>query len=1319
MISTHLYAIDDLTVISSTKDVLIVEYTPKITDSSKVKIDNNDFIRFNINEGICKNGKDFGAPLLPGRILSVGVPSGSGNTFEIIKSEYVDFKGLPLPIAKQAKEGTLSKEVFELNEQYYSSRINENIVSFGKFGKMRNLNVQQFLISPIQFDYQAKTIRFYKKIVLRINFAEGQKNSGAAASDLLKGVVANFETAKNWAVSSQNNLSKANAIKSSVLATGRWFRFDATEEGIYKISKTMLASYGIDANSVDPRTIKIYNNGGKILPETISAERPADLVENAIMIVGEDDGKFDDNDYILFYGRGINFPDYDKSSLKLKSFFNNYSNHNYFWITSSGEKGKRIQNKSSLTETQKYIQNTSKALLYKKDEKINLAKSGRYFYGDDFSQTTKSRIYTNTLDGILANSTLNYNMSFINSYDNSILLNVEENSSLIYTASIDGKNTDSENDYSFGRETAFSTKFTGTLTDSKSILKFTFNSNSVSSLGYLNFFEIAYTKELKPAGDYLLFFSKDTTSVIEYQISNFTSSNISVFDVTDYSTVKLIDKPVMQSGGEYRFQSSEKTGEVSKYIALSPGSYRTPANPQEVSNQNIRGFAQGSKLIIITAKDFLDQANRLKTYRESSGKESISTTIYQCNQIFNEFSGGSTDVSAIRDFIKYAYENWTVKPDYVLLFGDGDYDYKDIEKNGRNFVIPWETEQSLHQIYSFCSDDFYARIEGDDDFVDIAIGRVNVQNNTDATGYITKLINYETNSEKTTWRNLITLIADDGWTSPINDDGSVHTSQSEDLYENNIPASFTVKKIYLAEYPAILVSGNRTKPAVNQAIIDAINEGSLIVNYVGHGNPNVLAHEKVFQKTETIPQFVNDKYFFLTAATCDFGYYDDPSSQSSTELLLLKTDGGCIGSISAVRPVYGNLNAMLNNTFYGFLLNSPRDANNLPMSIGTAYFKSKALHTTENDQKFHLFGDPSIRLIIPQNKALIDSVNGISSTVGDIQVKALSRLTMKGTIKKADGSVWSDFNGEGVLTVFDANRSLYLPEIAYSVEIQGGLIFNGKISIQNGNFTASCVVPKDISYENKKGTIRLYFYNQKEDGLAFFNQIVVGGSDTTVVNDKKGPQIEIYFDNAEMKNSELVNSNSTLIVKLKDDAGLNASGTGIGHKLEGILNKDENNPIDFTNFYTGDLDSGGKTGKIIYKLGNLNPGVYDLKVKAWDVFNNPSESSVDFSVVSGNDLEIRNIYNYPNPFKASTTFTFQQNFAVPLNVKIKIFAVSGRMIKEIERSNISEKFVKIDWDGRDQDENQIANGTYLYKIIVKTADGAFTKDVTGKLAILR
>ena len=204
-----------------------------------------------------------------------------------------------------------------------------------------------------------------------------------------------------------------------------------------------------------------------------------------------------------------------------------------------------------------------------------------------------------------------------------------------------------------------------------------------------------------------------------------------------------------------------------------------------------------------------------------------------------------------------------------------------------------------------------------------------------------------------------------------------------------------------------------------------------------------------------------------------------------------------------------------------------------------------------------------------------------------------------------------------------------------------------------------------------------------------------------------------------MKNSELVNSNSTLIVKLKDDAGLNASGTGIGHKLEGILNKDENNPIDFTNFYTGDLDSGGKTGKIIYKLGNLDPGVYDLKVKAWDVFNNPSESSVDFSVVSGNDLEIRNIYNYPNPFKTSTTFTFQQNFAVPLNVKIKIFAVSGRMIKEIERSNISEKFVKIDWDGRDQDENQIANGTYLYKIIVKTADGAFTKDVTGKLAILR
>jgi len=1317
VISFHLYAIDDLKVISSTREAVLIEYTPSIIDSSKVVIDNNEYLRIQIKNGFNLNSSNSGAPQIEGRIINIGVPQEAGNTFEIVSSEYSDIPGMPLPVSKPVKEGKFSNEVYQKGDKYFASAFDDNLVSFGRYGVMRRMPVQQFIISPVKFDYNSKTLRIYKKIVFKINIAPASAPVASVNDKMLDGVVVNYDQAKNWCLSSSKAISKTNAA-STVLSSGKWFRFDASEEGIYKISKSMLASYGIDANSVDPRTIKIYNNGGKVLPERVTEERPVDLVENAIIIVGEDDGKFDDNDYILFYGRGINFQDYDKAEGKIKSYFNNYSNHNYFWITSGGVKGKRVASKSSLNTSDRYIQTTSKGFLFKKTESVNLAKSGRYFYGEDFSQSKKTRMFSNTLDGVLPNSVINYNMSFINSDDERILLTVDENSSQIYSGYLESKSYTSYSDYSFGIEEVFKGAFNGALPDSKSVLKFTYNAVDASSVGYLNYFELSYLRDLKAYNDFILFYSKDTNAVVEYQLNGFTTTNINVFDVTDNADIKLIDKPVLQSGGEYRFQSAEKSYAVSKYIAVCPTAYKTPAGPVEVANQNIRGSLQGSKFIIITSNTLLDPAKKLKTYRESGAKEKISTSVFTCEQIFNEFSGGSVDVSGIRDFIKFAFENWTVKPEHVLLFGDGDYDYKNIMGLNRNLVIPWESETSLNQIYSYCSDDFYGCISGDDSFVDISIGRVNAATALEADGYVTKVINYESGNDKSTWRNLITLIADDGLTSTT-DDTSLHTAPSERLYNELIPRSFAVNKIYLAAYPAVQTSLGRRKPEVNQAIINAINAGSVLINYYGHGNPEVLAHEFVFEKSVTIPALNNSRYFFFTGATCDFGYYDDPTNPSSTELLLLKTDGGCIGALSAVRPVFGTDNEILNKAFYSNLLNSKRETDNMPVSIGNAYYHTKATYSELNDRKFHLFGDPTIRLQIPQYFATIDSVNGLPCGSDIISVKSLSNLQLKGTVKKDNGADWTDFNGEGVLTVFDADRSLYLQEIDYSVDIPGGVIFNGKVSIKNGKFSASCVVPKDISHESRPGKIVLYFYDTKVDGVGNFSNIKFGGSDTLLADDKKGPQIDIYFDDPNMKNSELVNSNSTLIVKLNDEIGLNTTGSGVGHKMEGVLNKDENNPIDFTNYFTGDLDSGGKSGKITYKFNNLEPGNYNLKVKAWDVFNNPSETSVDFSVVSGNDLEVRNVYNYPNPFKSSTTFTFQQNFSVPIDVKIKIYSVAGRLIREIEQKNISEKFVKIDWNGKDQDENMIANGTYLYKIAVKTTDGLYSKNVTGKLAILR
>jgi hypothetical protein len=247
----------------------------------------------------------------------------------------------------------------------------------------------------------------------------------------------------------------------------------------------------------------------------------------------------------------------------------------------------------------------------------------------------------------------------------------------------------------------------------------------------------------------------------------------------------------------------------------------------------------------------------------------------------------------------------------------------------------------------------------------------------------------------------------------------------------------------------------------------------------------------------------------------------------------------------------------------------------------------------------------------------------------------------------------------------------------------------------------------------------MYFYNKDIDGVGYTQNVIVGGTDTTVVNDGKGPEIEIYFDNTSYTDSYLITPSSTLIATLKDETGLNTTGTGVGHKLEGVVNDNTASPIDFTNFFSGDLDSGGRSGKISYRFNDLSEGEYKLMLKAWDVFNNNSSETVYFSVVTGEDMVLRDIYNYPNPFRNRTTFTFQQNLNQTIDVRIKIYTVSGRLIREIEQKGMNEKYVKVDWDGRDEDGDEIANGTYLYKIIVKTTDGKYTNSALGKLAVIR
>lgn len=1312
------FAQSDIKIINSDFNSLTISYIPVYTDSSIIKIGSEEFRNINLYLGKVLNPDEFGKPSLQKRILTIGVPDDFGNIIEILNSSYKEIDGQILPIPEMIPDSISFQSVYKKATNYYETSPTE-LVSFSESGYARDILIQNVVISPVQFDPLQNKIRLYKEITFRIKYSTAQTVS-KPADNFLEGALINFDVARFWNKSTQKT-NKIN-VTNSVLANGKWVRFETPEEGIYKITRAQLSSFGIDPNTVDPRTIKIYNNGGKVLPELLSAQRPNDLVENAIIVVGEDDGKFDANDYILFYGRGTNFFDYDSDGKTIKRFKHPYSKSNYYWITSGGSSGKRMNKKTSLTSNPDFQQTSTTAFAYKEDDKINLGKTGRQWFGDDFSQTVLQRVYMSRLDARIPTEQVKYNIRFVVGSSSGLTLTVSENGNQIFSENLVGYGA---NKYQVGREHRRSFVYSGNIPNDLSSLTFRINPSASTSVGYLDYFEIEYKRELRATDDFLTIFSNEVNGVVEYHLTNFSSSNINVFDVTDFSNVSVIVNDSI-SGGECFFKMNETANQRSKYIAVESGKFKSPSNAVEIQNSNLHGEITGAEFIIITPKDFLDAANRLKNYRETQTVPAISTIVVEVDKIFNEFSGGLTDVTALRDYIKYANDNWQIKPKYVLLFGKGTYDYKNIEGFGDNYVPTWQSEESLILIYnsdSYTTDDFFARVVGDDSIIDLSVGRIPARSLTEINNYIDKIIKYEKNSDKGTWRNLITLVSDDGWTSQ-GDDTSLHTRPNEELSKFFFPQSFDFNKIYLAAYPPVITSGGRRKPEVNEKIISSINEGTVYLNYIGHGNPEVWTHEIVFEKTVTIPRMRNDRLFVLGTFTCDFGYFDIPNYQSGAEQLVLLKDYGAIAALTAARLVFAGENEGINKDFINRLFNTPRDTMGLPISLGRGLYLTKLTNTSINDQKYVLLGDPTIRLNIPVLSSTIDSING-QMLVSDVQIKALSKVKIDGRVVNSDNSTKTDFNGEGILTVFDSERNVPLPEISpnpnnpFTMTVQNSIIFRGRISINNGEFSTEFYVPKDISYENRNGKINLYFFNQQNDGVGFTKNIIVGGTDSSVANDGSGPDINIFFDSENYQSAYLVGTSPTLIVKLTDETGLNTTGTGIGHKLEGILNEQSNNPIDFTNYFTSDLDAGGKSGKITYQFSKLDGGDYSIQIKAWDIFNNFSTEKAYFSVVSDDDLVVRDIYNYPNPFAGRTTFTFQQNLSEPVDVKIRIFTISGRLIKEIEQQYINDKYVTIDWDGRDADGNELANGTYLYKIIVNTSDGRFNKSYLGKLAVIR
>lgn len=1282
-----------------------------------------------------------GYPDVKSRSFPLFLPSTGNNRVEIIDAKFEEKFGVeinPVPTLKLVKDKKIPSPVFEkdgkaYNKNFYFPGSEAELI---ESGILRNKYIGHLNFNPVQYNPVTGSVRKYSYIKARIKFGNRpvylKDNLSLQEKIFLKGITVNSEVAENW--TTNEFISSGDFItENSILSSGDFFKIEIKESGMYKLDKNYLQSKSINVSSIDPRTIKMFGNGGNEIPYNNAANYPYDPQEIRIMVVGEEDGVFNDQDYILFYGRGPNSWDYDSVYRTFFHNINNFSNSNYYFFTYGGSAGQRMETVNSPNVSGLSPVISFKDRIFEEPEVNNLGSTG-YLWVSQRIGINDGFTFNKELKDYISGSMINFRFRFGNgSFFNTNWRIEDLNSNFIVTQqipSLSGYSHVNLSDLNYDRTGVYYSLSPGksSVNIKASLPAQLGNSSNVS--GYYDYYEIIYDRQTKADNNILNFTSPDSSGLLEFRISNFTSSGIRLFKVTDHQNVNLIN-PVSYTSGTLTFQSNSVLGNPDEYFAIGDNNYKTPVSfSAKIANQNLKGgFGEGADFIIISPKAFLSAANRHKAIREKPGANYLKTIVVDIEQIYNEFGSGIPDPVSMRNFLKYTFNYWQQRPVYVFLFGDGSYDYKNIYNlynNGvKNWIPPIEKDSPYSDdVDSYCSDDYIMEINEEysqpsgNAIPDFSAGRVCANSEDEANIFLDKIVAYEDPANFDKWKNTNLYIGDDGWTTeqPQGQEGSLHTDQCEDVAQNHSPSFVKKDKIYIVSYPTVITPQGRRKPGANDDVIKGWNSGKLVINYTGHGSIDLWAHEHIFVRQVSIPLLSNkNKYPFITIASCDLARWDDPFLLSAGEQLVTLKDKGAIGVSAAVRPVYSVPNAVYNNLFYDNLYK--KDTLNLTLRLGKALFNTKQILHTDNDLKFALICDPTLRLAVPQYFTRIDSINNTPAT-SLFNMKALQKIKLSGSVLKTDSTFWSDFNGKIDVTVLDVDKNISLYDFGYlfNYKQDGGIIFNGKANAVNGNWSIDFVVPRDISYSTGRGKLIAYFRNDLTDGLGFSNNFIMSGLDSTAAADSTGPEINVYLDSRNFRTGDLTNQNPKIIADFFDENGLNLTGT-IGHKLEAIINDDELNKIDLTPFYSS--TSGYQNGSVEYQLNDVPDGKYKLIIKAWDTYNNFNSTEIYFNVKSTEDVALDNIYNYPNPMSDFTSFIFQHNSDEMLTADIKIYTVSGRLIKELNKTNITDKFVNIEWDGRDDDGDAIANGTYIYKIIIKSETGSFSKSSTGKLAKLK
>ncbi len=1103
----------------------------------------------------------------------------------------------------------------------------------------------------------------------------------------------------------------------SPLNKGTWYKFKISQSGIYKIDYAQLQEAGIDPSSINPKNIRLFGNGGGMLPEANSAFRYDGLQENAIIVSGEEDGKFDAGDFILFYGKGPHTWSFDENTKRFHHQLNIYDNFAYFFLTIDDEQGKRVQTENSSIEAAEVITDSYDDYLFHESEEYNLIISGRQWFGEQFNATT-SRSWDISIPDLISSEQI-YLSSLVaarSSSSSSFTYSVSSKELLKQSISAVSSNTNAV----YANTSTASSSFTPP--GSAFTLDLIYNRPLNSSIGWLDYYEMNYRRKLNYNGVSLLIRDGkgfERNKVQEFRISN-APSDIIIWDISESINASAI-KPISASTTTNFRVKNDTT--IHEFAVFTSNSAINPTYLGKVANQNLHGI-KNTEYIILVYPEFRAYAEELASIHRTERPE-LNIRILEPQQIYNEYSSGAQDVTAIRDFMRQL----SLKSDdgsgplYLLLFGDASYDFKDIREENSNFVPTWQSPESLHPVYSYATDDYFGLFDENegqyaDGIIDLGIGRFPVQNASQAENAVNKVRVYYSKNEEVLndWRNVICFVADD-------EDNNSHIRQANELatFIDTNYQSFMVDKIYLDAYEQVSTPGGQRYPDASTAINERVGRGALIMNYTGHGGELGWAHERVLENSD-ISSWTNLTHMplFITA-TCEFSRYDDPDRAAAGELIFLNENGGGIALYTTSRQTFGATNKALNQAIYDHMFIKTDGKYG---ALGDVLKNAKRAHGGgENGKKFILLGDPALRLAYPEYNVSITHFNEKAVSEIPDSLSALSVISMKGEVTGLDGNRLDYFNGKVYPLVYDKKSSVITlgqddKSSPFPFELWKNSLYKGSIAVENGSFEFSFVVPRDISYNYGFGKISLYACNDETDANGYYNNIVVGGFNQNPPFDDTPPTIELFINNEDFQNGGTTNENPILLAYVTDDNGINTVGNGIGHDIAVVLNDENHKTRVINDYYKADLNT-FKSGSIIYPMSDLADGPHNLKLTVWDVLNNSSTAETNFVVVRSGSIYIEDLYNAPNPANSFTKFVFEHNQAGnTLDFTLDVYDITGRHVVEIKDQITPSGFRSFSqkWDLKDASGAKLNSGIYVYRLTLSDEIGNMQQK-TAKLVI--